>query len=64
MEKCGLICQWAKKQGRQASTWRGIAIGVGSLIAIVNPALGASVLKAVGVIVATIDVIKNDNKQP
>ena len=50
------------RQGKQASTWRGLAIAVGTIVTVINPALGATVLKAVGVIVGAIDVFKNDNK--
>ena len=59
---CNGVCPWAVRQAKQASTWRGVAIGLGTLITVFNPALGASVLKAVGLVVGAIDVIKNDAK--
>ena len=62
MTFCKSVCPWAMRQGKQASTWRGLAIAVGTIVTVINPALGATVLKAVGVIVGAIDVFKNDNK--
>jgi len=60
---CKNVCPWVIKQSKQASTWRGLAIGMGTLVAIVNPALGAAVIKAVGVVVGVIDVVKDDSQQ-
>lgn len=60
---CRNVCPWVIKQSKQASTWRGLAIGIGTLVTIVNPALGAAVIKAVGVIVGAIDVVKDDSAQ-
>lgn len=60
---CKNVCPWVIKQSKQASTWRGLAIGIGTLVAIVNPALGAAVIKAIGVVVGVIDVVKDDSKQ-
>lgn len=59
---CSSVCPWAVRQGKQASTWRGLAIATGTLITIVNPVLGATVFKAVGIAVGAIDVLKNDSK--
>ena len=63
MAFCKNVCPWVIKQSKQASTWRGLAIGVGTLVAIVNPALGAAVIKAVGVVVGAIDIVKDDSTQ-
>lgn len=60
---CRNVCPWVIKQSKQASTWRGLAIGIGTLVAIVNPALGAAVIKAVGVVVGAIDIVKDDSAQ-
>lgn len=60
---CRNVCPWVIKQSKQASTWRGLAIGIGTLVAIVNPALGAAVIKAVGVVVGAIDIVKDDSQQ-
>lgn len=62
MAFCKEVCPWAVRQAKQASTWRGLAIAVGTLVAVVNPVLGASVIKAVGLAVGAIDILKNDNK--
>lgn len=61
MAFCKEVCPWAIKQAKQASTWRGLAIGIGTIVAIVNPALGAAVIKAVGVVVGAIDIVKDDS---
>ena len=63
MAFCREVCPWAIRQAKQASTWRGLAIGVGTIVAIVNPALGAAVIKAVGVVVGAIDIVKDDSAQ-
>lgn len=63
MAFCKEVCPWAIRQAKQASTWRGLAIGIGTTVAIVNPALGAAVIKAVGVIVGAIDIVKDDSAQ-
>lgn len=63
MAFCKEVCPWAIRQAKQASTWRGLAIGIGAIVAIVNPALGAAVIKAVGVVVGAIDIVKDDSAQ-
>ena len=63
MAFCREVCPWAIRQAKQASTWRGLAIGIGTIVAIVNPALGAAVIKAVGVVVGVIDVVKDDSNK-
>lgn len=63
MAFCKEVCPWAIRQAKQASTWRGLAIGIGTIVAIVNPALGAAVIKAVGVVVGAIDIVKDDSAQ-
>ena len=63
MAFCREVCPWAIRQAKQASTWRGLAIGIGTIVAIVNPALGAAVIKAVGVVVGAIDIVKDDSAQ-
>ena len=59
---CKAVCPWAIRQAKQPSTWRGLAIGIGTIVTVFNPALGAAVIKAVGVVVGAIDVFKNDSK--
>lgn len=63
MAFCKEVCPWAIRQAKQASTWRGLAIGIGTIVAIVNPALGAAVIKAVGVVVGAIDIVKDDSNK-
>lgn len=60
---CRNVCPWVIKQSKQASTWRGLVVGIGTIVAIVNPALGAAVIKAVGVVVGAIDIVKDDSTQ-
>lgn len=57
---CNSVCPWAIRQSKQVSTWRGLVIAAGTIVTIVNPALGAAALKAVGVVVGVLDVAKND----
>jgi hypothetical protein len=63
MAFCKQVCPWAVKQAKQASTWRGLAIGIGGLITLINPAAGVAVAKAVAVAVGVVDVVKNDGKR-
>lgn len=63
MSFCKQVCPWAVKQAKQPSTWRGLAIGAGTLVTLINPAAGAAVIKAVGLVVGAIDVLKDDSKQ-
>lgn len=62
MTFCKSVCPWAVRQSKQWSTWRGLAITAGAVITVINPVLGATVLKIVGLVVGGIDVIKNDGQ--
>ena len=62
MAFCKEVCPWAMRQAKQASTWRGLAIGAGALVTLINPLAGAAVYKAVGLAVGVIDVVRNDSK--
>ena len=61
MSFCRKVSKWSAKQGQQWSTWRGLMLGVASITAIVNPVLGVAVVKAVGVVIGTVEVIKDDS---
>lgn len=63
MAFCKEVCPWCVRQAKQASTWRGIAIGLGALVTLINPAAGAIVVKAVGLAVGVVDVVRNDSKR-
>lgn len=62
MSFCKQVCPWAVRQAGQWSTWRGLFIGTASIITIFNPLLGAAVLKTVGVVIGSVEVLKNDDK--
>ena len=62
MTFCKSVCPWAIRQSSQWSTWRGLAIGIGSIVAVVNPALIPIVAKAVAGAISVIDIAKDDTK--
>ena len=62
MAFCREVCPWAVRQAKQWSTWRGLMIGAASIASIFNPVLGIAITKAVGVIIGTVEVTKNDSK--
>lgn len=59
---CKNVCPWVIKQSKQISTWRGLLLAGGAIVATVNPALGAAIIKAVGVAVGVIDVVHDETK--
>lgn len=62
MAFCKEVCPWAVRQSKQWSTWRGLMIGLASITTIFNPVLGAAIAKVVGVVIGSVEVIKNDVK--
>lgn len=62
MTFCKQVCPWVIKQSKQASTWRGVAIGVGAVAMAVNPILGTPLALLMAKIVAVIDIVKDDSK--
>ena len=61
MAFCKEVCPWAVRQAKQWSTWRGLMITAASIVTIFNPALGLAVAKTVGLIIGSVDVVKNDD---